>query len=260
MSQSLRLKLCLLVVCSAFVVLVGSAMAITGGNVDGDGHPAVGALIAEIPGVGFRPLCSGTLVSPTVFLTAGHCTAGLPALGVTRVWVSFAPQLGPTNDLAGGSYVTDPGYGHDQADLHDLAVVLLDSPVTDVAPAALPTVGLLDERALRGQLFTNVGYGSVGRETGGGPARFLYDLQRRVSLAPFSALTRSSLKLQGNLSATGLGGVCFGDSGGPAFLGGSATIAAITSGGNQACAGPSDAYRLDTVAARRVLGRFVLLP
>ncbi len=67
-------------------------------------------------------------------------------------------------------------------------------------------------------------------------------------------------KLQGNLSATGLGGVCFGDSGGPAFLGGSATIAAITSGGNQACAGPSDAYRLDTVAARRFLGRFMLLP
>jgi len=224
----------------------------------------VGTLIADIPGVGLRPLCSGVLVSPTVFLTAGHCTAQLPAYGVTDVWVSFAPTLGPANELSRGSYVTDPAYGHDKGDLHDLAVVLLDAPVAGTTPAALPVAGLLDrvrdQRMLHGQLFTNVGYGSFGRETGDGPARFLYDGQRRVSLAPATALTKSSLLLQGNGNATALGGVCFGDSGGPAFLGGSTTVAAITSGGNQACAGPSVAYRLDTVSAREFLGQFVPLP
>jgi hypothetical protein len=259
-----RINLALLATVSALLLLTGSAAAITGGQLDGNGHPAVGALVADIPGVGRVPLCSGTLISPTVFLTAGHCTAELPALGVTGVWVSFRATLGPPGDLVGGTYVTDPAFGHDRGDLHDLAVVLLDAPVVGVAPAALPTSGLLDRlqdaRALRGQLFTNVGYGYSGREVGGGQPYFLYDGQRRVSLSPFSALAKSFLKLQGNSNATGLGGVCFGDSGGPAYLGDSTTIAAITSSGDQACAGASVAYRLDTLSARQFLARFVALP
>jgi len=248
---------------SAFALLIGSASAITGGGVDGTRHPTVGALVADIPGVGRTPLCSGILIAPKVFLTAGHCTAGLPALGVSTVWVSFSPTLGPSNELIGGSYVTDPAYGHDKGDLHDLAVVLLETPVGSVS-AVLPEAGLLDRledgRALRDQLFTNVGYGSFVRETGGGTPRFLYDAQRRTSLSPFSALTKSTLRLQGNGSATGLGGVCFGDSGGPAFIGDTNTLAAITSGGNEACAGPSFSYRLDTPSAREFLGEFVQLP
>lgn len=264
MHHTRRTRLALLAAVSALLLLVGSAAAITGGRLDGNGHPAVGALVADIPGVGRVPLCSGTLISPTVFLTAGHCTAELPALGVTGVFVSFAATLGPGGDLSGGTYVTDPAYGHDRGDLHDLAVVVLDAPVGGVEPAALPAAGLLDRLqdtgALRGQLFTNVGYGYSGREVGGGRPHFVYDGQRRLSLSPFSALTKSSLKLQGNGNATGLGGVCFGDSGGPAYLGDSATIAAITSSGDQACAGPGVAYRLDTLSARRFLARFVTLP
>lgn len=259
-----RITHTLLAAGAALLLLAGTAAAITGGETDANRHPAVGALLAEIPGVGLRPLCSGTLVSPTVFLTAGHCTAGLPALGVKNVFVSLASTLGPTNTLVGGTYVTDPAYGHDQGDLHDLAVVLLGEAVNDVTPASLPAAALLDrlaaERTLSSRLFTNVGYGYSSRQVGGGAPHFVYDGQRRFSLSPFSALTKSSLKLQGNANATGLGGVCFGDSGGPAFLGDSTTIAAITSSGNQACAGPSVAYRLDTTAARAFLGRFVTLP
>jgi len=261
--HSRRIPSILLAALSAFALLAGSAAAITGGGVDGNRHPTVGALVADVPGVGRRTLCSGVLVAPDVFLTAGHCTAELPALGISRVWVSFSPTLGPGNDLIGGSYVTDPAYGHDQGDLHDLAVVLLDAPAGPVS-AALPEAGLLDrlraKGGLRDQLFTNVGYGYFGRETGGGPAYFLYDGQRRSSVSPFAALTKSTLRLQGNGNATGLGGVCFGDSGGPAFVGETETLAAITSGGNEACAGPSFAYRLDTSSARAFLGRFVPLP
>lgn len=264
MHHTRRVNLALLAAVSALLLLTGSATAITGGRLDGHGHPVVGALVADIPGAGLVPLCSGTLISPAVFLTAGHCTAELPALGVTRVWVSFAATLGPAGDLVGGRYVTDPAFGHDLGDLHDLAVVLLDAPVVGVAPAALPTSGLLDRlrdaHQLRGQLFTNVGYGYSGREVGGGQPHFVYDGQRRVSLSSFLALTKSSLKLQGGNDATGLGGVCFGDSGGPAYLGDSATIAAITSSGDQACAGPSVAYRLDTLSAREFLARFVAVP
>lgn len=264
MHHTRRINLALLAAVSALLLLAGSATAVTGGQIDGNGHPAVGALIADIPGVGRVPLCSGTLISPAVFLTAGHCTAELPALGVARVWVSFAQTLETANGLVGGTFVTDPLFGRDRGDLHDLAVVLLDAPGVAITPAALPTAGLLDglqdTGALRGQLFTNVGYGYSGREVSGGQPRFLYDGQRRVSRSPFSALTKSSLKLQGNSNATGLGGVCFGDSGGPATLGDSATVAAITSSGDQACAGSSVAYRLDTLSARAFLARFVELP
>lgn len=81
----------------------------------------------------------------------------------------------------------------------------------------------------------------------------------RVALSLLGAHEQWS-QAPGDSSVTGLGGVCFGDSGGPAFLGDTTTIAAVTSSGDQACAGSSVAYRLDTPAARQFLGQYVLLP
>lgn len=254
----------LLAAATALVVMSAPAGAVTNGQIDGARHPAVGVVLAELPGRGLQPLCSGTLVAPTVFLTAGHCTAPLPSLGVTRVSVSFDQRLErATISLRGGTFVTDPAYGHDRGDLHDLALVLLDEPVDGITPIPLASAGALDGLETSGvlatTLFTSVGYGAIERVTGGGQPWFVNDWQRRFAQSPSTALTPSGLRLRGNDTKSGYGGVCFGDSGGPTLLG-DAVLVAVTSSGDQACAGSSVSYRVDTPAARAFLGGFLTLP
>jgi len=71
----------------AVLAVAAPARAITYGTPDGDGHPEVGALLApQAYSDGTWAACSGTLISPTVFLTAAHCD-----LGVSRVAVTFDP-------------------------------------------------------------------------------------------------------------------------------------------------------------------------
>jgi len=241
------------------------AHAITNGEPDGDRHPSVGALVAELPGTGPVPLCSGTLIAPSVFLTAAHCTAWLPSAGIDRVWVSFDSTLEPARwTLVPGTYLTHPRFGRDLADPYDLAVVILAHAVRGIQPASLPPAGFLDGLARRGGLrsqeFTSVGYGYHDRVTGNGPPRLLYDGMRRVSTAPFASLGSSWLRLLTNSAATGQGGVCYGDSGGPQFLGDSNLLVALTSRGDAACVGIAGGYRLDTASSRAFLGQFVALP
>jgi hypothetical protein len=78
---------------TVFVMLLlpaPSLHAITFGQPDGDLHPNVGTMIVEIEGERVN-VCTGTLISSTVYLTAAHCTAGFPGLGIRPddVWVTF---------------------------------------------------------------------------------------------------------------------------------------------------------------------------
>jgi hypothetical protein len=228
----------------AALSLAAGAAAITNGAPDNGAHPMVGALVYA-----GGPQCSGTLVAPRVFLTAGHCTAWLPS---NRVDVTFSERLdAATWTLRSGTAYTDPLFGHDRGDLHDLAVVVLDKPLPGTTPASLPAAGALDAVGAD-QIFTNVGYGFSDRLTGGGNPTWVYDGLRRVSTSPFGSLTQTLLKLPG--------GVCFGDSGGPRFLGTSTTIVAVTSGGDMTCSGMNWSTRLDTPGSRSFLRAFVTLP
>jgi hypothetical protein len=60
--------------------------------------------------------------------------------------------------------------------------------------------------------------------------------------------------------STGNGGTCYGDSGGPHFLGDSDTVVSLTVTGDAWCRATDVTYRLDTESARAYLSEFVDLP
>ena len=226
-------------------------------------------------------LCSGTLISPTVFLTVAHCAfyfKDFLAPEGFKLYMSFGnpiPILGLTDVntlIPVTEFITDPRYvqatdthpfnPHHGNDPGDLAVIILPSLATQgITPAALPTLGLLDELAaqngLHGVLFTDVGYGSedrFGNRSNPMPRMFAY--------SAFNALTPGFLQLSIN-PAHNNGGACFGDSGGPDFLpvNGKLILMAISSvGGDHVCRATSGNYRLDTATARDFLKNFVALP
>jgi len=267
-----RSLLIVLLAVAALLLPAATANAITFGQPDGNLHPNVGALLADYDPDSPGPdvLCSGTLIAPTVFLTAAHCTAFLEAEGISQVWVTFAPTYDEdattTAGLLAGSYVTHPEFGSGgAADTHDIAVVLLQQAPVGITPAQLPTAGLLDElqasHQLRSQTFTAVGYGTVREDKTGGPHAFFFDAIRRYALQSALNLEKAWLLLSMNPS-TGSGGTCYGDSGGPHFLGGvdSNLIVSITITGDAMCRATDKTYRLDTASAREFLDDFVTLP
>jgi len=246
---------------------------------DENTYSNVGAFIVQDPDDGLiYPICSGTLIAPTVFLTAAHCTLAytreLAPLGFT-VAVSFDSPIGwgpltepKTRLIPVTRVVTNPAFNQRQSDPGDIGVLIVASRDTrGVTPAALPTLGLLDRLAaqgiLQGAVFTAVGYGVQNRVVGGGVPyhQDLNPIPRMYAFSSFNSLGPGYLRLSQN-PATGDGGTCFGDSGGPNFLevSGTQILVASTVTGDQVCRSTNVDYRLDTSSARAFLGQFVALP
>src|SRR3954449_4591853 len=152
--MSLRLPLVVLATAACLATSVGTAVAITGGTPDGSAHPNVGGLVAaQAYSDGTWLYCSGTLISPTVFLTAAHCEEG------ARVRVSFSSAYQDGDKVYSGTWHADPAYNQSQSDPHDIAVVVLDKEVKGITPAKLPKADSLSSLA-GDQQFTSVGYGA----------------------------------------------------------------------------------------------------
>jgi len=240
------------------------AQAIVYGEFDDNLHPNVGTLVADWREP-FGQLdehdmfCSGTLIAQDVFLTASHCTVGLVNRGIPpdEVFVSFDPVISKNSTFLPGTSFTNPEYGGGQNDTHDVAVIVLDQPVQGLTPAQLPTKGLLDElkadHSLDDQTFTAVGYGTVREQRQGGFDNILDNDERRFALQSSLSLTSAWFTLSMN-DASGDGGTCYGDSGGPHFLGGveSTLIVSITVTGDAVCTATDKTYRMDTDSARLV--------
>jgi len=243
----------------ATLFVVGGALAITNGEPDGNRHPEVGAVLAlQAFSDGTWEECSGTLIAPRVFLTAEHCD-----LGVGRVEVTFASTFDRTTSTTyWGAWHGDPAYNKSQGDPHDIAVVILDKSVRGIAPAQLPAENSLTTLA-GDQKFTSVGYGAQEVTNGPGGKVFHYADIRYVGVGTLNSVpgNGSWLRISQNAS-TGNGGTCYGDSGGPNFLGDdtSTLLVATTITGDTACRSTNVDYRLDTDAARAFLGQFVTLP
>lgn len=247
-----NMTLAAVLVCAAALTV----LAITYGQPDGNRHPSVGALVGTFDS-GTFPYCSGTLISPTVFLTAAHCN-----LGSARVTVTFDSKYSSKSKLYAGTFYFDPAYNQSQNDPHDIAVVVFDKPVNNIAPSRLPTAGQLS--GLSGsQKLTAVGYG--GQEPvnqPGGPVIAYLDT-REYAVSTLNSINPAWLRLSQN-PAHGDGGACYGDSGGPNFLGAGASetniVAATTITGDALCKSTNVVYRTDTASARNFLGGFVSLP
>lgn len=198
------------------------AYAITNGQPDGNGHP----FVAMTYNGSFT--CSGVAISQNVVVTAAHCALS----SGQHVSVTFDSQatfqggnwhggtIYPHPDWA---FRSKPGLGLPGFDTHDVAVIVLDEPVSLPTYAVLPTAGLVDTLPMKAAL-TVVGYGIHGYLRGGGNPFNNPD----VDFTRYHALTelvasenRQSneyIKLTAN-PAQDKGGICFGDSGGPALLG-----------------------------------------
>src|SRR5215213_4003103 len=198
------------------------AAASTGGTPDGNLHPNVGLILFYDADGRFR--CSATLVSPTVLLTAAHCTDG--TLGKTLVTfasviaeqppapfpVAANPTAGYTQaeiESAGylsGTAFTHPNYSNftDFDNWNDVGVIVLDRPVTGIAPANIASLNYLDAFAqprLNRTLFTGVGYGTEVRKPDEGPQKpqpMTYPLLRRYVVMPGQKLTPKILQTNGN--------------------------------------------------------------
>ena len=255
MNQPLRRSLAgfLIGTAALFCVLV-TVHAITFGQPDGNGHPNAGGLVApRAYSDGTWIYCSGTLISPTVFLTAAHCDEGTP-----RVRVTFDSAYQDGDQTFAGTFYKDPAYNQTQSDPHDIAVVVFDKPVKGIMPAQLPAADSLSNLS-NTQQFTSVGYGAYQVTNQPGGHRYLYNDVRGVATGTLNSINPAWLRISMN-PATGNGGTCYGDSGGPNFLGNTNIVAATTITGDAVCRSTNVTYRVDTPSARAFLKQFVALP
>src|SRR6185369_6256211 len=254
---------------AAMLLKTPHASAITYGFVDSNNtYSNTGAFIVKSPTTGqIFPICSGTMITSNVFLTASHCTAyftqELAPAGYTA-YVSLDASIpfgsltsNKTKLLAVAYVVTNPNYNQSQSDSGDIGALILQANVRGVTPATLPSCNLLDQLAaqngLKDLVFTNAGYGLQNRVVGGGVPYYqdVNPIPRMYSFSSFNSLNGGYMRLSQNPS-TGNGGTCFGDSGGPNFLtvNGQLVLAAITITGDSVCRSTNVDYRLDTTSAQ----------
>ena len=260
-----RLMLTVLLTLSLTIGAAGSTGAVTDGQLDGTLHPEVVLLLMEVGGEpAFR--CSGTLLSATVLLTAGHCTNAFPDDPYTgmRVFTESDVQagIGTTNNypFAGPntveavSWAAHPLYETAPFFVHDVGVVILEAPGVVLSRyGTLPSVNQFDafktRRGLQNVWFTSVGYGL--QKSFPTPASFLANNSRTRYFATPKLLQINTPGFTGDFSMLlsnnhHTGGTCFGDSGGPNFLRASTVVAGITSFGiNGNCAGTGGVFRTD---------------
>ena len=241
-------------------VLAPPARAITNGLPDGTAHPYVGVASSG------DEFCSGTLLSPRAFVTAGHCTADFAASG-QPTFVTFDANAGPSSTYITGTPYTEPGFfnippqtvGVPASIGHDLGVIVLDHPVDLPSYGTLPTIGSLN--GATGTPVTLVGYGAqawVPHPGGRIPIFTFVRTQAPATLINDTNANGAEFVRVSTSPGHDQGGVGPGDSGSPAFLDATSTVAAVGSHvTNPSGSGTTYCSRLDTAEAQAFISPFL---
>ena len=263
-----------LLAASALALAALPAAAVTFGTPDGNAHPYVGTLLFERAD-GFYS-CTGTMMSPTVMLTAGHCTEEGGVVNL-NTWVSFAPSIsfstGCNGDLtclrnyfdnSKNGWIKGTPHPHPQYNdfaqfpqTYDVGVVVLSKAVKFATYGELPSLGFL--ATIKGAAenhFTVVGYGQQGEIK-----PFFSDIWARyvgdVKLIELNSTSDGgqSAKYTNN-PGTG-GGTCFGDSGGPVFYSDTNIVVSTVSWGKTPCIGNDYQFRTDIQTAQDFIDAYL---
>ena len=268
--MSKKLLTALLATIAVLAIAVSSVGAITDGELDGEDHPHVVLLLMETK-LGFMYRCSATMLSPTIVLTAGHCTSNYGYIeeegdySAMRIFTESDVDNGDNNYpycnegdhncINAASWAVHPSYvGDDPFYYHDVGIVILSEPYELDEYGTLPTLDQFDDlRMPSGKRdktrFTSVGYGLQAIFTDEEQWSLVSDRVRMVA-HPFllqlnvEGITGDYSLLLSNNHSTG--GTCFGNSGGPNFLGDTNVVAGVTSFGmNDSCSGIGGVFRTD---------------
>lgn len=233
------------------------AAAVTDGELDGNGHPEVVLLLMDVNGApAFR--CSATMLTPTVVLTAGHCAGAPGEFSGMRIFTesdvqhgnNTYPYAGGPNSVEAVAWYSHPDYDPNAFFLHDVGIVILAEPGFNPGVfGTLPTADQLDSLKVGSHTtFTSVGYGI---QAAFPDATNYKEIRQRVRMVAHPHLVQINTGFTGDFSLLlsnnhATGGTCFGDSGGPNFLGDSNVVAGVTSYGlNSTCGGTGGVFRVD---------------
>lgn len=258
---------------------VSVALAVTYGVPDEEGHPYVGLVFFYNDNNEYMWRCSGTLIDPRVFVTAGHCT-----FGTAKAVVLFDPDLEDIVYVEDGNqgyifgeygkhkYYLGLTYAHpeyndywtDFPNTHDVGVVVLQKPANLDSYGALPELGTIDQAARmyhkKDIIIRTVGYGVQSVKP--------YDQSQKIRYTSTSNLVNLksannagyNIQTSNNPSlVNGKGGACFGDSGGPLFYpeDSNVMVAVVSFGMNWNCKGEDWSFRADIATTQDFINSFL---
>jgi hypothetical protein len=250
-----------------------AAQAITGNFEPDFEHEYVGLIVFYDQSGEFVHRCSGSLISPTVFLTAGHCvtideeTGELAASARIYFQQDAGADYDPVTDTPAtsgypytGGVTASTFYAFDYQGItvpamnNDVGLVILDEPYELDTYGSLAAPGTLELYGTGPDARVTVsGYGVT--YVNGNPAATLSYRSRLMADTWIIGTGGVANGINVQLSSApgrGGGGTCFGDSGGPTLLYGTDTIVAVTSFGmsRNVCGGTEFNFRVDTVAVQ----------